>query len=461
MERLFCVTRLRALIAAAVLVCFANVAVAQQMCPAPYSMVTSPISGRICSSSACAPGNFPAIENGAVTCKPGYATAICPEGDDFMVMTPNGPICQKGYVPVAAPNNSFACNSGDVRVERPPYQLNGALAYETCAPGPSCPAGYIETLDPDNAMGTEKVCMLPCQDFVMNQSMACSCGSGGRLGARQPGASVQQVCQPTCPSGTQWQATSPLFAFQAEEGQCVPDGGGAPVPLAETEPVCPGATYWNGQVCLPVGGGNDGAPVLVFGGCPPGKHWNGSHCAPDFIVLPVCPPGTHWNGLFCVPNAPAPCPIFQKWDGNKCVPIFQQVCPPNQFWNGTKCVPKFQVCPLPKKWVNGQCVLVPQCGPNQVWDGTKCVPKFQFCPPPKKWVNGQCILVPQCGPNQVWDGTKCVPKFQFCPPPKKIVNGQCVLVPQCGPNQVWDGTKCIPKFQFCPPPKKWINGQCI
>jgi len=192
--------------------------------------------------------------------------------------------------------------------------------------------------------------------FVMNQSMGCSCGSGARLNAQQPGVPVRPVCQPTCPAGTHWEASSPLFAFQAEQGQCVGDGGGVAVPLAESEPLCPSATYWNGQVCLPVGGGGDGAPVLVFGGCPPGKHWNGSHCVPDVIVLPVCPPGSHWNGLFCVPNAPAPCPIFTKWDGTKCVPILQQVCPANQYWNGTKCVPKFQFCPPPKKWINGQCV---------------------------------------------------------------------------------------------------------
>jgi hypothetical protein len=426
MKRYFNIARVCAFLVAIVPLWLADVAAAQQMCPPPYSMTTSPISGRICTNN-CPAGSFPTIEQGGVVaCKPGIATAICPEGDDFMVMTPTGPVCQKGYAPVAAANNSFACNPGDVRVERPPYQLNGALSYETCAAGPSCPPGYIETVDPDNALGTSKVCMLPCQAFVMNQSMACSCGSGARLGAQQPGAPVQQVCQPTCPAGTNWEATSPLFAFQAEQGQCVPDGGGTAVPLADAEPICPAATYWNGQVCLPVGGGADSAPVLVFGGCPPGKHWNGSHCVPDFIVLPVCPPGTHWNGLFCVPNAPAPCPIFQKWNGTKCVPILQQVCPPNQYWNGTKCVPKIQFCPPPKKWVNGQCVLILQCGPNQVWDGTKCVPKFQFCQPPKKWVNGQCVLVPQCPANQYWNGTKCVPKFQFCPPPKKWINGKCL-----------------------------------
>ena len=302
MKMFFGVMRIRALFAAAMLLCLADVAAAQQMCPSPYYMLTSPISGRICTSN-CAPGSFPTIENGAIACRPGIATAICPEGGDFMVMTPTGPACQKGYVPVPTSNNSFACKDGDVRVERPPYQLNGALTYETCAAGPSCPAGYIETVDPDNALGTSKVCVLPCQSVVMNQAMACSCGSGARLAAQQPGAPVRQVCQATCPAGTHWEASSPLFAFQAEQGQCIADGGGVAVPLAESEPLCPSATYWNGQVCLPIGGGSDGAPVLVFGGCPPGKHWNGSHCVPDVIVLPVCPPGTHWNGLFCVPNA--------------------------------------------------------------------------------------------------------------------------------------------------------------
>jgi len=48
-------------------------------------------------------------------------------------MTPTGPICQKGYVPVAAANGSVACNSGDVRVERPPYQLNLPRQERTAA----------------------------------------------------------------------------------------------------------------------------------------------------------------------------------------------------------------------------------------------------------------------------------------------------------------------------------------
>jgi hypothetical protein len=128
-------------------------------------------------------------------------------------------------VPIAAANSDLACKPGDLRVERPPYQLNGKLAYETCAPAPNCPTGYIEAVDPDKALGSSRVCLLPCQDFVMNQSMACSCGSGARLAAQEPGAPVKQICQRMCPAGSQWQASSPLYAFTAQEGQCVPTGG--------------------------------------------------------------------------------------------------------------------------------------------------------------------------------------------------------------------------------------------
>jgi len=461
-----------AFIAIAMLVLSATAASAQ-MCPPPYSQALSQQTGDVCTST-CAPGSFPALEGGGVSCKPGYATAICPEGNEFLMMTPGGPLCQQGYVPAAAAGSNFACNPGDLRIERPPYQLNGSLAYETCAPGPNCPAGYIETLDPDNALGGSRVCMLPCQDFVMNQSMACSCGSGGRLGAQRPGAPVRQICQPSCPAGSQWVASSPLYAFKAEEGQCVRAGGGAPLAVIDIAPACPGATYWNGQVCLPIGGGGD-LPVLVFGGCPAGTHWNGSHCVPNFVPPPLCPPGTHWNGLFCVPNAPQPCPIFMKWDGAKCVPIFQQACPPNQFWDGVKCVPKPVLCLPPKKWVNGQCVFVPQlCPPPKVWINGQCVlpPGPQVCLPPKKWINGQCVLLPPppqpCLPPKKWINGQCVllpPPPQPCLPPKKWINGQCVLLPPppqpCLPPKKWINGQCVFVPQLCPPPKKWINGQCV
>ena len=200
-------------------------AASAQMCPQPYAQAVSEQTGNVCTSS-CAVGSYPALAGASATCTPGYAAPTCPDGDAFLVMTPAGPVCQKGYAPVADANNGLACKTGDVRVERPPYQLNGALSYETCAPAPSCPPGYIETVDPDNALGTSRVCMLPCQDFVMNQAMACSCGAGGRLAAREPGAPVEQICQRMCPAGTLWQASSPLYAFQAQQGQCVPTGAG-------------------------------------------------------------------------------------------------------------------------------------------------------------------------------------------------------------------------------------------
>src|SRR3984885_7969200 len=148
----------RALIAAAALILSVGAASAQ-MCPQPYTPAVSAQTGNVCTST-CAAGSFPALDGASVTCNPGYAAPTCPDGNQFLVMTPNGPVCQQGYVPVAGANNSFACNSGDLRVERPPYQLNGALTYETCAPAPNCPPGYIETVDPDNALGTSRVCML-------------------------------------------------------------------------------------------------------------------------------------------------------------------------------------------------------------------------------------------------------------------------------------------------------------
>jgi hypothetical protein len=473
----------RALIAAAAFMLLsAGAASAQQpqpqMCPQPYTQAISPQTGDVCTST-CAPGSFPVIENNAVACKPGYATGICPEGEEFMVMTPQGPICQKGYAPVPVANNTFGCNPGDLRIERPPYQLNGALTYETCSPEPKCPAGYIETVDPDNALGSTRVCMLPCQDFVMNQSMACSCGSGGRLGVSTPGAPVRQICQPSCPSGSRWVASSPLYAFKAEEGRCVPmQPGGRPVTLVDVQPSCPGAAYWNGQVCLPIGGsgGSDNGPILIVGGCPGGTHWNGSHCVPDLVPLPFCGPGTHWNGLFCVPNGPQPCPIFTKWDGQKCVPVVQQVCPPGQHWNGVQCVPNFIVCLPPKKLVNGQCVFVPQppCFPPKIIINGQCVLPPQPCLPPKQWINGQCILVPPpqpCLPPKKWINGQCVfvpQPPQICVPPKKWINGQCVFLPQppqpCLPPKKWINGQCVflpQPPQPCVPPKKWINGQCV
>src|SRR5258706_15507900 len=105
MKKFFNVTCMRAFFTVAMFLCLADVAAAQQMCPPPYYMLTSPVSGRICTSN-CAPGSFPTIEQGGIACRPGIATAICPQGDDFMVMTPTGPVCEKGYVPAATSNNS-------------------------------------------------------------------------------------------------------------------------------------------------------------------------------------------------------------------------------------------------------------------------------------------------------------------------------------------------------------------
>jgi hypothetical protein len=306
---------------------------------------------------------------------------------------------QKGYVPVATSNNSFACKDGDVRVERPPYQLNGALTYETCAAGPSCPAGYIETVDPDNALGTSKVCVLPCQSFVMNQSMACSCGSGARLAAQQPGAPVRQVCQATCPAGTHWEASSPLFAFQAEQGQCIADGGGVAVPLAESNVMSqrdllerPGmarsAAVPTAHRCLCSAAARqrtERQPLRA-----------GCHRASGL-------PGT--TGTDCsAPNAPAPCPIFPR--GRHEMRSDLPASLPGELLERQQMCAEVQFCPPPR---NGSMdgASRSSSADRTVWDGTKCIPKMVFCVPPKKWVNGQCVAVPQqCGPNEYWNGTK-------------------------------------------------------
>jgi len=485
----------RALFAAFIIAVSAGAAAAQ-MCPAPYTEAMSAQTGPVCSST-CAAGSYPQIEGGNVTCTPGYGTPICPEPGDILMMTPNGPVCARGYTPIAAGNNRYSCNPGDVRIERPPYLLNGQLTYEACWAGPECPQGYIATEDPDGALGTNKVCMLPCQDFVMNQAMSCSCGSGGRLAGQSPGAPVQQICKPICGPGTKWQASSPLYAFKAEEGTCVPacEGGnvwsngqcGPPPPGFVDEPICPpgaepdGATcvavepplcppsmYWSGQVCLPIGI-EPSDPIFVFGNCPPGSHWNGSHCIPNIVLPPICGPGMHWNGLFCVPNGPI-CPPLQKWNGVQCVPILQPFCPPFQHWNGVQCVPNVQFCPQGQHWNGFKCVpnFQPICPFGQHWNGNQCVPNGpQPCPPNQHWNGNQCVpnLQPLCPPNQHWNGNQCVPNGPPPCPPNQHWNGnQCVPngPPPCPPNQHWNGNQCVPNGPPpCPPNQHWNGNQCV
>ena len=487
----------RALFAVLIVAASAGAAAAQ-MCPAPYTEAVSAQTGPVCSST-CAAGSYPQMEGGNVTCTAGFAPATCPAPGDILLLTPNGPVCEHGYAPIAGPDKRYACKPGDVRVERPPYLLNGQLTYEACSPGPECPQGYLTTEDPDGALGTNKVCMLPCQDFVMNQAMSCSCGSGGQLGAQAPGAPVQQMCKPMCAPGTRWQTSSPLYAFKAEEGTCVPEceGGniwsngqcGPPPPgfvaapicppgsapqggsCEEVEPpLCPPSMYWSGQVCLPIGGGDEPSdPIFIFGDCPPGRHWNGSHCIPNIVLPPICGPGMHWNGLFCVPNGPK-CPPLQKWNGSQCVPILQPVCPPFQHWNGIQCVANVQFCPLGQHWNGFKCVpnFQPNCPPNQHWDGSKCVPNFQpNCPPNQHWDGSKCVpnVQPNCPPNQHWNGSKCVPNAPpQCPPNQHWNGSKCVpnAPPPCGPNQHWNGNQCVPNAPPpCLPPHKWVNGKCI
>jgi hypothetical protein len=435
----------RALLVVATLFLFAGNASAQ-MCPSPYTQGVSQQTGAVCEGN-CALGSYPSMASAKAACEPGYAPTTCPDGDSFLVMTPGGPVCQKGYTPIDNANNGASCKAGDLRVERPPYQLNGALVYETCAPAPNCPTGYIETVDPDNALGTSRVCMLPCQDFVMNQGMACSCGSGGRLAAQTSGAPVKQICQPICPAGTQWQASSPLFAFTAEQGQCVPTGGGPAVAATQVTPTCPGSSYWNGQVCLPIGGISEGFPVIGYRGCPPGTHWNGSHCVPNGFPVPVCGPGTIWNGLFCIVRGPQSCPVFEKWNGNQCIPIVQQICPPNEYWNGSQCVPKPATCPPGQILKNGVCASETSGG----------------CVPPNRVVNGVCVLPPNCKPGEVLENGACVfENSGTCPPPKRIINGHCVDEPRrCPPGQISENGVCVTeKSGGCVPPNRLVNGVC-
>ncbi len=439
--------RVRGLFAAAIVAILSGSAAAQT-CPAPYTPAISAQTGPICSSQ-CTPGSYPQLVSGNLTCSPGIAASTCPDPGDILVITDDGPVCQHGYAPVAGPNNTFACNQGDVRVERPAYVLNGQTSYETCWSGPSCPPGYITAEDPDGVLGTTAVCLLPCQDFVLNQGMACSCGSGGQLGAQRPGAPVQQSCSPICKPGTIWSPSSPLYAFKSEEGTCVsqctagtywdgdkcapltasyvpppncppgtePQGDGC---VALPPPICPPAMYWAGQVCLPIGIEYPG-PSIIVAGCPPNTHWNGGHCVPNLVPIPGCAPGMHWNGLFCVPNGPAVCPPWQHWNGSQCVPNVVPVCPPGQHWNGNLCVPNGPpACPPGQHWNGSHCVpnLVPVCPPGQHWNGSHCVPNG---PPPP----------PACPPGQHWNGSHCVPAG---PPPP----------PACPPGQHWNGSHCVP-----------------
>jgi len=486
----------RVLFAALIIAVSASAATAQR-CPAPYTEAVSAQTGPVCSST-CAAGSYPAVEGGNVVCKPGYVSPTCPEAGDILLMTPDGPTCAHGYSPVAVATNRYSCNPGDVRVERPPYLLNGQLTYEACWAGPECPQGYIATEDPDGALGTNRVCMLPCQDYVMNQAMSCSCGSGGQLAAEAPGAPVQQICKSICSPGTRWQAASPLYAFKAEEGTCVPEcesgmvwnngqcvpppPGYTPAPICPPgtipqgddcigvdPPLCPPSMYWSGQVCLPIGMEPPSGPIFIFGNCPPNTHWNGSHCIPNIVLPPICGPGMHWNGLFCVSNGPL-CPPLQHWNGNQCVPFFQPSCPFGQHWNGVQCVPNQQFCPLGQHWNGIHCVPNgPQpCPPGQHWNGSQCVPNGPPpCPFGQHWNGSQCVPngPPSCPVGQHWNGSQCVPNGPpSCPVGQHWNGSQCVPngPPSCPAGQHWNGSQCVPNGPpSCPAGQHWNGSQCV
>ena len=140
--------RLQALIAIALLsLLLVNPAMAQS-CPSPYATFSSQPTGPVCGTT-CSPGTFPTMKTGALTCEPGLAPATCSAPDEFLVMTPDGTRCEKGYPPIEAGGAQPACNSGDVRVQRTVYKVGNRQLADLCYSSPNCPSGYIETEDTD------------------------------------------------------------------------------------------------------------------------------------------------------------------------------------------------------------------------------------------------------------------------------------------------------------------------
>ena len=458
-------------------------AASAQMCPQPYAQAVSEQTGNVCTSS-CAVGSYPALAGASATCTPGYAAPTCPDGDAFLVMTPAGPVCQTGYTPVADANNGLACKTGDVRVERPPYQLNGALSYETCAPAPSCPPGYIETVDPDNALGTSRVCMLPCQDFVMNQAMACSCGAGGRLAAHgSPVHRPSRFASRMCPAGSLWQASSPLLRLhELEQGPVRADRWwpGQLPPPKRRRAARDRAIGTVRSACRSVA---SVAAACQLSGLPRLPGWVLTGTAATACPI-TCDPAAgsadrarSGTGCYCVAIGPKRLPAQPRHGtASSAFPSFVQNCPPDQYWNGTQCVPKPVVCLPPNKLVNGQCVPPQGCvgevncinppnncqPPNKVVNGVCVPPPGPNCKPPFKLENGKCVLRKPEGcvpPNKMVNG-ECVHPGQPCEPPKHLVNGVCVSQVTCEPpNHLVNGV-CVPKLP-CPPPKHLENGQCV
>src|SRR5215471_1629352 len=161
----------RGLIAVTILAILTSSALAQA-CRAPYQQAVSPQTGPVCVSS-CELGSYPQMVAGSPSCVSGVASATCSEPGYFLVMTTNGPVCERGELPTLNPDNTLACRPGDRRIQRPPYLVNEQLTYDVCWSERTCPPGYLTAEDPDAALGSTVVCMLPCQDFVMDQGMAC------------------------------------------------------------------------------------------------------------------------------------------------------------------------------------------------------------------------------------------------------------------------------------------------
>ena len=106
----------RSLIAATVLAILTSSALAQT-CPAPYREAVSPETGPVCASS-CAVGSYPQLAGGNLSCLAGVAPPTCPEPGGFLVMTSNGPVCERGEPPSINPDNILACRQGDLRIQR-------------------------------------------------------------------------------------------------------------------------------------------------------------------------------------------------------------------------------------------------------------------------------------------------------------------------------------------------------
>src|SRR5258707_8230704 len=91
--------RARVLFAVACLaLCFAAPAAAQT-CPSPYASVVGKLMAPVCGTTF-APGTFPSMKSGSLTCEPGLAPPTCASSDEFLVMAADGAKWQQRYLSV-------------------------------------------------------------------------------------------------------------------------------------------------------------------------------------------------------------------------------------------------------------------------------------------------------------------------------------------------------------------------